>query len=155
MNLRGNWGKIALAVGMLLIFSGPASAKPKKQTCFEVNSNEFLFVGKIPGKNKCTSFQTVDTFSIFPGFMSNGAACLSGDGSTLLFTTSDGYFSGPETLQGSIATSTATGTCADCVVSSCFADTCSLVFCSGQTIPADVLSDPSSLLSRGSSMGGN
>ena len=84
MNLRGNLGMIALAVGMLLIFSGPASAKSKKQICFEIDSNEYLFVGKIPWRNKCTSFQTVDTFGIFPGFMSNGAACLSGDGSTLL-----------------------------------------------------------------------
>ncbi len=145
MNLRGNLGRIALAMGMLLIFSGPASAKSKKQVCFDIDGNEYLFVGKIPGKNKCSSFHTVDTFGIFPGFMSNGAACLSGDGSTLLFTTSDGYFSGPETVQGSIATSTATGSCEDCVVSDCFADTCSLVFCSGQTIPADMLSGPAGL----------
>jgi hypothetical protein len=154
MNLRGNWGRIALAVGMLLICSGPASAKSKKQTCFEVNTNEYLFIGKIPGKNKCASFQTVDTFGIFPGFMTNGAACLSGDGSTLFFTNSDGFFAGPETVQGSIATSTATGSCKDCVGSTCFSDTCSLVFCSGQTIPADVV-DPANASSRGSSMGGN
>jgi hypothetical protein len=153
MDLRGNLGRIALAMGMLLICSGPVSAK-SKQTCFEVNTSEFLYVGKIPSKNKCNSFYEVDTLGIFPGLIANGAICLSGDQSTLLFTLSDGYFAGPETIQGSIATSTATGTCKDCVGSTCSSDTCSLVFCSGQTIPADV-ADPASLLSRGSSMGGN
>ncbi len=83
MNLRGNWGKIALAVGMLLIFSGPASAKSKKQVCIDEGANEYLFVGKIPGKNKCSSFQVVDTFGIYPGLMQNGAACESADGSVL------------------------------------------------------------------------
>jgi hypothetical protein len=153
MNLRGTLGMIALAMGMLLICSVPASAKSKKQTCIEVNGNEYLFVGKVPGRNKCASFQTVDTFNIFPGFMSNGAACESGDGTTLLFTTSDGYFGGPETLQGSLATSSASGPCEDCVLGSCASYTCDLVFCSGQTIPSDVVSNPTSLLSKGSSMG--
>jgi hypothetical protein len=154
MNLRGNLGRIALAVGMLLICSGPASAKSKKQVCFKIGTVEYLFVGKIPARNKCNSFQVVDTFGTFPGFMANGAACLSGDGSTLLLTNSDGYFSVSEDVQGSIATSTATGTCKDCEGSSCSSSSCALVFCSGQTIPADV-SDPASGSSRGSSMSGN
>lgn len=153
MDPRGIVGRVALAMAMLLVCSGPVSAK-SKQVCFEVNTNEFLYVGKIPSRNKCNSFYEVDTFGIFPGLLANGAACLSGDASTLLFTLSDGFFSAPETVQGSLATSNASGTCKDCVGSSCFSDTCALVFCSGQTIPADV-SDPGSLLSRGSSMGGN
>ena len=100
MNLRGNLGRIALAVGMLLICSGPASAKSKKQVCFKIGTVEYLFVGKIPARNKCNSFQVVDTFGTFPGFMANGAACLSGDGSTLLLTNSDGYFSVSEARTG-------------------------------------------------------
>jgi hypothetical protein len=155
MNLRGSLGRIALAVGMLLVVSGPASAKSKKQTCFEIGTHEFLYVGKIPSKNKCNSFYEVDTLGIFPGLLANGAACLSGDGSTVRFTLTDGYFAGPETVEGLIATSTGTGSCSDCVDGSgCSTGTCSLVSCSGQSIPSDVL-DPASGSSRGSSMGGD
>jgi hypothetical protein len=154
MDLRGNLGRIALAMGMLLVCSGPVSAKSKKQTCFEASTTELLYVGTIPSNNKCNSFYLVDTFGTFPGYVANGAACLSGDGSTLLFTTSDGYFTAPESIQGSLATSTATGSCKGCVGSSCVTTSCSLVFCSGQTIPADV-SDPASFLSRGSVMSGD
>src|ERR1700684_1007902 len=146
MNLRENWGKIALAVGMLLIFSGPASAKAKKQICIDFGTTEYLFVGKIPAKNKCASFDVVDSFGNFPpGYLANGSACESGDGTSILFTTSDGYFGQPETIQGTLATSTASGPCNDCVGTSCVAVTCSLVFCSGQTIPEDVF-DPASVL---------
>ncbi len=52
--------------------SGPASAKSKKQVCIDEGANEYLFVGKIPGKNKCGSFQVVDTFGIYPGLMQHG-----------------------------------------------------------------------------------
>lgn len=155
MKLRGNWGRIALAVGMLLILSGPASAKSKKQVCIDEGGNEYLFVGKIPGKNKCGTFQVVDTFGIRPGLMQNGAACESADGSVLLFTLSDGYYAGgPEALQGSLATSTATGTCSDCEGTSCTSATCALVFCSGQTIPSAV-TDLASPLLRSSSTSGD
>src|ERR1700735_4526463 len=93
--------------------------KIKKTDLLRGKHKRVPFPREIPGKNKCASFQTVDTFGIFPGFMTNGAACLSGDGSTLFFTNSDGFFAGPETVQGSIATSTATGSCKDCVGSTC------------------------------------
>jgi hypothetical protein len=155
MDLRGNWGRIALAVGMLLIFSGPASAKPKKQVCIDEGPNEYLFVGKVPGKNKCTTFQVVDTLGIFPGLMQNGAACESADGSVLRFTVSDGYFSGPESIEGELATSTASGSCSDCVGGNpCDSATCALVFCSGQTIPSAV-KDLASPLSKKSSTSGD
>jgi hypothetical protein len=153
MNLRGNLGRIALAVGMLLICSGPASAKSKKQTCIDLGPNEFLYVGKIPSSNKCNSFYVVGT-SVSLGFLANGAICLSGDGSTLLFTMIDGFLSAPETIQGSLATTTASGPCKDCVGSTCNTATCSLVFCSGQTIPSDAF-DPLSALSRSSSTSGD
>jgi hypothetical protein len=154
MNLRGTLGMIALAMGMLLICSGPASAKSKKQVCIDLGPNEYLFVGKIPGKNKCTSFDVVDTFGVFPGFLANGSACESGDGSTVLITMSDGFFDQPETIQGSLATSTASGPCNDCLGTSCNSTTCSLVFCSGQTIPSAV-TDLASPLLRKSSAAGN
>jgi hypothetical protein len=138
MNLKGTLGMIALAMGMLLMCSGPASAKSKKQTCIDLGPNEYLYVGSIPGRNKCTSFDVIDTFGVFPGFQANGSACESGDGSAILFTTIDGFFSAPETIQGTLATSTATGPCKDCVGTSCTSNTCALVFCSGQTIPSAV-----------------
>ena len=155
MNLRGTLGMIALAVGMLLICSVPASAKSKKQICIDFGTAEYLFVGKIPGKNKCASFDVVDSFANFPpGYLANGSACGSGDGSSILFTISDGYFSQPETIQGTFATSTASGPCKDCLGTSCTSATCSLAFCSGQTIPEAVF-DPASVLSRRSSTSGD
>jgi hypothetical protein len=117
MGVRGNMGRIALAIGMLLVCSGPVSAK-SKQTCFKIGTNEYLLIGKVPSRNKCNSVYEADSFGIFSGLLANGAACLSGDGSTLLLTLSDGYFSAPETVQGSLATSNDSGTCEDCVGSS-------------------------------------
>jgi hypothetical protein len=142
-------GWAVLVMGMLLVSSEPASAK-SKQICIMVGSTEALYVGKIPSRNKCSTFEEVDTFGTFPNLIASGAACLSSDGSTIRFTLADGYFAGPETIEGTLDTTTDTGSCKDCVDTDCGTGTCALVFCSGQTIPADV-ADPTNSILRGSS----
>lgn len=145
MELRRTFGRIAGAIGILLICTGPASAK---QLCLSVNAEQYLLSGKIPKKNACSSIILVNTNGTFTGFVASGGMCLSSDGTTVLFTTSDGFFGYPETLQGSWVTSTGDGSVNDCIVPDtgtiCFSDTVTVASCTGNSIP-DAVSGPAAL----------
>ncbi len=139
-------GRIAGAIGILLVLCAPASAK---DLCIALGSNPYFANTSIPGKNQCKSLYLVTTNTSLPGYLANGAICLASDGETVLFTLSDGYFGAPETLQGSWVKSTGLGTANDCFATGCNSGTVTVTSCKSQSIPAAVF-DPSLALVRSS-----
>ena len=148
VDLRKMVGTIAVAIGLVLPCPGLASAK---QLCISFNTEPYFLDGSIPKKGKCGQFFLINNNGDFPGFLAFGAVCLSADGTTVLFNTTDGYFGGPETTQGGFIKSTGAGAAVDCVASTsgtfCETDSVTVASCSGQTIPPEVFS-PLSVVKR-------
>jgi len=145
-------GRIAGAIGILVVLCAPASAK---DLCISFNGNPYFANVSIPGKNNCKPVYLLTTNTSLPGYLATGAICLSSDGTTVLLSLSDGYFNGPETIQGTWDKSTGLGTANDCVVPSttfCSVDAVTVTSCRSQSIPDAVL-DPSSAVVKSSTGG--
>jgi hypothetical protein len=115
MRLKGMIVSSVAALGMLMFVSaGTASAK---QLCLSFGGPApYAFnTGKVPAKNKCKPVSMTAIPGVGPtGFLAAGSICTGSDGNTVLLTLSDGFFLGPETLQGEIDKSTGNGSVQDC-----------------------------------------
>lgn len=137
--LRKILGRMAAVAGLLLVCSGSAWAG---NLCFTIGSRSYVGIGAaIPGKGACKQFSLIGPST--PGYLAMADLCKSSDGTTLLFTAADGFFSGPETIQGTFDVSSLTGSAQDCEAPAgsatfCDAITLSLAKCSPakQPIPA-------------------
>jgi len=143
-------GRIAGAIGILVVLCAPASAK---DLCISFNSSAYFANTSIPGKNQCKPLYVVaEAATGLPGFLGTGSICLSSDASTVLLNLETGYFGAPETEQGTWVKSTGLGSSDDCFATGCATESLTVTSCSAQPIPASVL-DPASALVR-SSIGG-
>lgn len=137
--LRTILGRMAAVAGLLLVCSGSAWAG---NLCITIGLSSYVGIGAaIPGKGACKQFSIIGPN--LPGYLAMADLCKSSDGTTLLFTAADGFFAGPETIQGTLAVSSLTGSGEDCeapVGSGTFCDpiTLALAKCSPakQPIPA-------------------
>jgi len=123
-------------LGMMLV--GAIALVPQlaaaRDYCLLINSNNITFKAFTPpGKGACKPVEEVST--TFAGLVSTGAACTTTDGKTLLFTLTDGFFSGLETIQGSITLSSGSGSGNDCVASGGGSTDCNAVSFTVQSCP--------------------
>jgi hypothetical protein len=143
-------GRIAGAIGILLVLCAPASAK---DLCISFSGSGYFANTSIPAKNQCKPlYLFAEPATDLPGFLATGAICLASDAETVLLSTSDGYFSAVETESGTWNKSTGLGSSSDCVASTivgieCATATLTVTSCSSQPIPAAVF-DPSLALVR-------
>ncbi len=143
-------GRIAGAIGILVALCAPASAN---DLCITLDTSPYFANTSIPGKNQCKSlYLLAEAADGFPGFLANGAICLSSDGTTVLFNAVTGYFGEPETVQGTWVKSTGLGIVSDCTASGCGSAIVTVTSCKSQSIPAAVF-DPFSVLVKSSMSG--
>jgi hypothetical protein len=153
MELRRILGRIAGAIGILLVCSLQASAS---DLCFTLGSGAYFASASIPSKNQCAALYLVAKAATdLPGYLATGSLCLSSDGTTVLLNLSNGYFDGLESIQGTFKKSTGKGTVSDCIAPDGKSNTCSTTditvkTCSAQSIP-DAAFDPASKPERSSS----
>jgi hypothetical protein len=105
--------RISIVVIATVVLLAPHIATAK-DFCFDIGGPALLVFKdfSVPAKGNCKPLVQVN--SSFPGLVASGAGCTTSDGKTLLFTESDGFFDGIETIQGSITLASGSGNGTNC-----------------------------------------
>src|ERR1700733_13865259 len=107
--MRATWGAVMVATAVLASQNALA-----KDFCFLANfNNEVLKSFTIPARGTCKPAAEISPD--FAGFVSSGEVCTTSDGATMLFTFTDAFFSGVQSVQGSITIKTGEGTGENCL----------------------------------------
>jgi hypothetical protein len=142
---------VTVMAAMLFVSSGWAYAK---QICLSfdgTNPDYNLNISGYPAKNHCKPISMTDVNGFLPGYLASGSLCRASDKDTLLFTVSNAYFDGLETLQGSASKSSGAGTWADCIIHttdmnvSCNSSPIFFMKCSNQPIAAAIPGDAAAI----------
>jgi hypothetical protein len=126
--------KRTLSVMITAIVALAPQMAAAKDFCFLLGSTSGVFADfTVPAKGTCKT--AIEVSPSTAGLVASGAGCTTSDGKTLLFTLSDGFFNGIQTIQGSITLAGGSRTAKNCLAVPGESTSCAGITVTVQTCP--------------------